>query len=111
MREKTLYQLHSMPWMPAPGHGMDNAFRTPLLVVHWSFGEIPMRGKIIGLLAVALMSLYGVASANIVYNIDITDFLGGPNSVTGTITTDGDTGTLAVGDITAWTLTSSHFGF
>jgi hypothetical protein len=63
-----------------------------------------MRGTILGLLAVALMFVCGVASANIVYNVDITD---GTETISGTITTDGHTGTLLLGDITAWDLTAT----
>jgi hypothetical protein len=63
--------------------------------------EIPMRGNIAGLLAVALMSVCGVASANIIYNVDITD---GTETVSGTITTDGVIGALDVSDVIAWDL-------
>ena len=42
------------------------------------------------------------ALANIVYNVDRTVGMG---SVTGTITTDGNTGTLGLGDFLAWNLT------
>jgi hypothetical protein len=45
-----------------------------------------MRGNIVGLLAAALMGVCGVASANIIYNVDVTD---GLETATGPITTDG----------------------
>ncbi len=47
------------------------------------------------------------ASANIVYNVDRTVGMG---SVTGTITTDGNTGTLGLGDFLAWNLTLKGVG-
>jgi PEP-CTERM motif len=64
-----------------------------------------MRGNILVLLAVALMSVCGVAkSTPIVYNVDFTD---GPETTTGTITTDGTIGELVSGEITAWNLTAA----
>jgi hypothetical protein len=61
-----------------------------------------MRRNIVGLLAVALMCVCGVAAATpIVYNVYISD---GTETVSGTITTDGTIGVLAAGDITAWHL-------
>jgi hypothetical protein len=64
-----------------------------------------MRGSIIGLLAAALICVCGVArSAPIVYNVDITD---GFEAVSGTITTDGLIGSLAMSDIISWTLSAS----
>jgi len=64
---------------------------------------IPTRGTLAGLLVVAFMSLCGVARADIIYNVYVTN-TGGTETVTGTITTDGNTGPLASGDITAWDL-------
>ena len=53
--------------------------------------------------ALGTMLLGGEAAlANIVYNVDRTVGMG---SVTGTITTDGNTGTLGLGDFLAWNLT------
>ena len=49
----------------------------------------------------------GGASADVVYTIDQT--IGG-GSVTGTITTDGVTGTLALSDIVSWDLTLNGVG-
>jgi hypothetical protein len=64
-----------------------------------------MRGNIVGLLAVALMCVCGIAAATpIVYNVNISD---GTETVTGTITTDGLFGPLVAGDITAWSLSAS----
>ena len=63
-----------------------------------------MRGSIVGLLAAALMVLCGVASANIIYNVDIS---GGGETVTGTITTDGTIGALTAASIVAWNLSAS----
>lgn len=57
-----------------------------------------------GVLALAFMSLCGEARANIIYDVNVTD---GTESVIGTITTDGNTGTLAPADIAAWDLTAS----
>jgi|SRR5258708_5813118 hypothetical protein len=62
---------------------------------------IPMRGNIVGLLAAALMAVCGVASANIIYNVDIS---GGGETVTGTITTDGASGLLTAADFVSWSL-------
>jgi hypothetical protein len=59
-----------------------------------------MRGKIVGMLALALMCVGSRAlSTPIVYTVDL-----GAGDVTGTITTDGTIGTLDTGDITAWNL-------
>ncbi len=55
-----------------------------------------MKPKILGLISVVLLGVCGVASSSIVYNVDITD---GTETVSGTITTDGNTGALAAGDI------------
>lgn len=63
-----------------------------------------MRGTFVGLLAAALMTLCGVASANIIYNIDIS---GGGETVMGTITTDGTLGALTVASIAAWNLNAA----
>ena len=63
-----------------------------------------MRGNILGLLAVALMCVCGVASANIVYNVNIS---GAGETVTGTFTTDGTIGPIAYADIVAWDLVAS----
>ena len=63
-----------------------------------------MRLNAAGLLTAALICVCGVASANIIYNVNITD---GTETVSGTITTDGSTGTLAPADITAWDLTAT----
>jgi hypothetical protein len=63
-----------------------------------------MRGNIVGLLAAALMAVCGVASANIIYNVDIS---GGGEEVKGTITTDGASGPLVAADFVSWSLTAS----
>jgi hypothetical protein len=63
-----------------------------------------MRGNIVGLLAAALMAVCGVASANIIYNIDLS---GGGETVTGTITTDGTLGVLTPASIVAWNLSAA----
>lgn len=63
-----------------------------------------MRGNIVGLLAAALMGVCGVASANIVYTVRISD---GVETVMGTITTDGHTGPLVSSDVVAWSLAAS----
>jgi hypothetical protein len=63
-----------------------------------------MRGNIVGLLAAALMGVCGVASANIIYNVDIS---GGGETVTGTITTNGTLGVLTDANIVAWNLTAT----
>jgi hypothetical protein len=64
-----------------------------------------MRKNIVGLLAVALLWGCGIAAATpIVYNVNLSD---GIETVTGTITTDGHTGALLAGDITAWTFSAS----
>src|ERR1700720_4677145 len=63
-----------------------------------------MRKNIVGLLAVVLIGLCGVAAATpIVYGVNISD---GTETVTGTITTDGNLGTLVAADITAWSFTA-----
>ena len=63
-----------------------------------------MRWNIVGLLALALMCVVEVAGASIVYIVNVTD---GTETVTGTITTDGVTPTIAATDITAWDLSAS----
>jgi hypothetical protein len=63
-----------------------------------------MRGNIVGLLAAALMGVCGVATANIIYNVDIS---GGGETMTGTITTDGAPGTLSLFDFVSWSLSAS----
>jgi hypothetical protein len=58
--------------------------------------------------ALGTMLLGGEAAlANIVYNVDRTVGMG---SVTGTITTDGNSGTLGLGDFLAWNLTLNGVG-
>jgi len=49
----------------------------------------------------ALALSVGAARASVVYGVDLSV---GAGSVTGTITTDGTTGTLSSGNITAWNL-------
>jgi hypothetical protein len=44
------------------------------------------------------------AKASTVYDVDFTD---GPDTITGTITTDGTTGNLTIGNIQGWNLTMS----
>ena len=51
-----------------------------------------MRRNIAGVLTVALMCVCGVARPSIVYDVNITD---GIETISGTITTDGTTGTLS----------------
>jgi PEP-CTERM motif len=63
-----------------------------------------MRGNIVGLLTAALMGVCGVASANILYNVNLS---GGGETVTGTITTDGDSGFLTAADFVSWSLAAS----
>ena len=63
-----------------------------------------MRGNIVGLLAAALMAVCGVASANIIYNVNLS---GGGETVTGTITTDGASGLLTPADFISWSLSAS----
>jgi PEP-CTERM motif len=64
-----------------------------------------MHKNIVGLLAVALIWVCGVAAATpIVYNVNITD---GTETVSGTITTDGMIGTLVAGDVTNWALSAT----
>jgi hypothetical protein len=63
-----------------------------------------MRGNITGLLAAAFMAVCGVASANIIYNIDVSD---GGETVAGTITTDGFIGGLTAADFVAWNLSAT----
>jgi hypothetical protein len=66
---------------------------------------IPMRKYIVGLLAVAFLGISGVANAlPIVYRVDISD---ATESVAGTITTNGMSGPLGAGDITAWSLSAT----
>src|SRR5438046_8443851 len=60
-----------------------------------------MRANIVGLLAVALVCVCGVARSNIVYDVNISN---GTETISGTITTDGNTGPLVPGDIIAWNL-------
>lgn len=61
-----------------------------------------MRGNLVGLLAVAIMCVSGVAVATpIVYNVNITD---GTETISGTITTDGVIGTLVASDIVGWSM-------
>lgn len=60
-----------------------------------------MRENIVGLLAAALMAVCGVASANIIYNVDIS---GAGETITGTITTDGASGLLMAADFVSWSL-------
>ncbi len=62
-----------------------------------------MKSYLGGVLAIGLLmsGLCSEARADIIYNVYVTD---GTETVTGTITTDGNTGALAVGDITAWDL-------
>ena len=55
-------------------------------------------------LAVAFMSVSGGARASMIYDVNASD---GTEAVNGTITTDGNTGTLVLADITAWNLTVS----
>src|SRR5947207_4272519 len=57
--------------------------------------------NVLGLLAAALMCVCGVASANIIYNVDIS---GNGETVTGTITTDGASGLLTAADFVSWSL-------
>jgi PEP-CTERM motif len=63
-----------------------------------------MRGKVVGLLAAALMGVCGVARPSIVYTVNISD---GIEMVSGTITTDGLIGTPNASDITGWNLTAA----
>jgi len=63
-----------------------------------------MRRSIAGVLSLAVMCVCGVASADIVYNVDITD---GVETVTGTITTDGASGALTAADFLSWSLSAS----
>jgi hypothetical protein len=60
-----------------------------------------MRRNIVGLLAVALVCVCGVASANITYIVNQTI---GPGTATGFITTDGTIGTLGTADLLSWNL-------
>ncbi len=60
-----------------------------------------MKSKILGLISVVLLGVCGVASASIIYNVDITD---GTETVSGTITTDGVIGALDLSDVIAWDL-------
>ena len=55
-------------------------------------------------LAVAFMGVCGEARASIIYDVNLSN---GTEAVNGTITTDGNTGTLLPADITAWNLTAS----
>ena len=63
-----------------------------------------MRGNIVRLLAAALMAVCGVASANIIYDVDLS---GGGETLKGTITTNGTLGALTVADIVAWSLSAA----
>ena len=68
-----------------------------------------MRANIVGLLAAALMGVCGGASANIVYNVNISD---GVETLMGTITTDGQSGLLLASDFVSWSLSASgHVNF
>ena len=61
-----------------------------------------MRGNISRLLAMVLICVCGVASANIIYNVNLS---GGGETLKGTITTDGDTGVpLTPADFISWSL-------
>jgi len=63
-----------------------------------------MYANIARLLAVALMCAWNVASANVIYNVNITD---GVETVAGTITTNGASGLLTAADFVSWSLTAS----
>ncbi len=63
-----------------------------------------MRRSIVGLLAAALLCAWSVASANIIYSVNLTD---GTETVSGSITTDGNVGAITAADIVAWSLTAS----
>jgi hypothetical protein len=63
-----------------------------------------MPGNMVGLLAAVLMCVCGIARADIVYDINISDAV---ETVTGTITTDGSTGFLAAADFVSWNFTAS----
>ena len=66
-------------------------------------GAIPIRGYIVGLLAVALLCPFGMSIAKpIVYNVHISD---STETVSGTITTDGTIGELFASDIASWNFT------
>ncbi|MGO9443776.1 MAG: PEP-CTERM sorting domain-containing protein [Thiobacillaceae bacterium] len=59
---------------------------------------------------VIVSTVWGIARADIIYNIDVTGddvVTGKPMSITGTITTDGMSGQLAEVDILAWDLTTT----
>src|ERR1700687_3935360 len=58
-----------------------------------------MRRCIVRLLAAVLIGTSGVANASYIYNVNIT---GGGEALTGTITTDVNSGVLAATDILAW---------
>jgi hypothetical protein len=60
------------------------------------------RRSIAVLLGVSLMWVAQIASADIIYNVDITD---GTETVSGTITTDGAIGHIVATDITGFNLT------
>jgi PEP-CTERM motif len=60
--------------------------------------------SVVKLLTVALVCAWSVASANIVYNVNISD---GTETVAGTITTDGFIGTLLSTDFVAWNLSAT----
>jgi hypothetical protein len=73
-------------------------------VVSLSKEGIPMRENLVGLLAAALMAVCGVASANIIYSVDLS---GGGETVKGTITTNGTLGALTSLNIVAWNLSAT----
>jgi len=68
-----------------------------------------MRGnrRLLGAAVFPMLMAASVASAAITYQVDQTIGLG---SVVGTITTDGNTGTLGASDITAWNLNLNGVG-
>jgi hypothetical protein len=77
-----------------------------VLIAVVAFSTINSRHRTsIPLMALALMCGAHGAEAAIVYNVDITN---GTETLTGTITTDGQTGPLAATDFTAWSFTASN---
>jgi hypothetical protein len=66
-----------------------------------------MHAKLLGLIAVGLFGAVGSSAQADPITYDLATLTSGSNSLTGTITTDGTSGNIFAGNITAWSFTES----
>lgn len=66
-----------------------------------------MKGRLLAGIALALMTVGGTVDASVIYNVSVSVASGSPETVTGTITTDGATGVLNAFDFLSWDLSAT----